>query len=103
MLQMAKASTKRPGWEFEEGAELAPGRTILSLLGGGSRYEAYLVWDDRLFTMLVAKVLRPDQVEDERALRDITLEAKALERLQHPVLVRGFGAILEGPHPHVAM
>jgi serine/threonine protein kinase len=103
MTAMAKAGTERPGWEFEEGAELAPGRTTLKLLGGGSRYEAYLVWDDRLFAMLVAKVLRPDQTEDDRARRDLALEAESLERLRHPVLVRGFGAVLDGPHPHVAM
>jgi serine/threonine protein kinase len=103
MTALATRGERYGSWEFEEGAELAPGRTILRLLGGGSRYEAYLVWDERLFTMLVAKVLRPDQVEEERAIRDITLEAEALERLQHPVLVRGFGAVLDGPHPHVAM
>lgn len=103
MPAVAKPKKDYPGWEFDEGAELAPGRTVLRLLGGGSRYEAYLVWDDRLFAMLVAKVLRPDQVDSERAMRDLALEAESLERLRHPVLVRGFGAVLDGPHPHVAM
>jgi len=28
-------------------------------------------------------------------------EAEALERLSHPVLLRGFDAVLEGPYPHV--
>jgi serine/threonine protein kinase len=97
----AVASVERESWEFEEGAELAPGRSILKSLGGGSRYEVFLVWDERLFTPMVAKVLRPEQVEDERAVRDLRLEAEALERLAHPVLVRGFGTVLDGPHPHV--
>ena len=90
-------------WGFEEGAELAPGRTVLKPIGGGSRYEVFLVWDERLFTPVAAKVLRPDQVEDEKALRDLRREADALERLRHPVLIRGFGAVLDGPHPHVVV
>jgi serine/threonine protein kinase len=88
-------------WGFEEGDELAPGRSVLRALGGGNRFEVMLVWDDRLFAIMVAKVLRPDQVDSSRALQELREEAEALERLAHPVLVRGFDAVLEGPHPHV--
>jgi serine/threonine protein kinase len=88
-------------WELEEGAKIAPGRTVLKTLGGGKRYEVHLVWDDRLFAVMVAKMLRPDQVEDERALRELRGEAEALGRLAHPVVVRGFDAVLDGPHPHL--
>jgi eukaryotic-like serine/threonine-protein kinase len=95
------ATPRHATWEFAEGDEIAPGRTILRTLGGGSRYEVQLVWDDRLFAVMVAKVLRPDQVEDPVALRDLRKEAEALARLAHPVLVRGFGAVLDGPYPHV--
>jgi eukaryotic-like serine/threonine-protein kinase len=91
----------RSSWAFDEGAPIAPGRTVLREIGGGSRYEALLVWDDRLFAILVAKVLRPDQAEDEHALRELRREAEALERLAHPVIVRGFDAVLDGPHPHL--
>ena len=38
------------------GDEIAPGRSVLKLLGGGNRYEAYLVWDERCFAVMVAKV-----------------------------------------------
>jgi serine/threonine protein kinase len=93
--------SERPSWEFEEGASIASERTVLKRLGGGTRYEVYLVWDEVLFAICVAKILRPDQVEDERALRDLGREAKILERLAHPVIVRGFDAVLEGPHPHL--
>jgi serine/threonine protein kinase len=92
---------KRPSWEFEEGASIAEERTVLRRLGGGSRYEVYLVWDDYLFSLGVAKILRPDQVEDEHALRDLRREAEVLDTLTHPVIVRGFDAVLEGPHPHL--
>src|SRR3954469_14751647 len=88
-------------WRLEEGAEIAPGRTVLKLLGGGHLYEVYLVWDERLFAIMVAKLLRPDEVEDEHALRALRREAEALDRLAHPVLLRGFGAVLDGPYPHV--
>jgi eukaryotic-like serine/threonine-protein kinase len=88
-------------WAFAEGDAIAPGRTVLRHLGGGSRYEVHLVWDDRRFAVMVAKVLRPDQTEDPVALRDLRKEVEALQRLAHPVIVRGFDAVLDGPHPHV--
>jgi eukaryotic-like serine/threonine-protein kinase len=90
-----------PSWAFAEGAPIAPGRTVLKGIGGGSRYEALLVWDERLFAIMVAKVLRPDKAEDGHALRELRREAEALERLAHPVIVRGFDAVLDGPHPHL--
>jgi eukaryotic-like serine/threonine-protein kinase len=88
-------------WGLDEGDELAPGRTVVKPIGGGNRYEVFLVWDERLFSLAVAKVLRPDQADDERALRDLGEEARVLERLAHPVLIRSFGATLEGERPQV--
>ena len=88
-------------WEFEEGQELHPGRIVLKPIGGGNRYEVCLVWDERLYALGVAKVLRPDQAEDPKALRDLGREAEALNALAHPTLVRSFDAVLEGPRPHV--
>jgi serine/threonine protein kinase len=88
-------------WEFNEGEEIHPGRAVLKTIGGGNRYEVCLVWDEGLFALAVAKVLRPDQASEEKALRDLDLEADALGSLAHPTLVRCFDAILDGPHPHV--
>lgn len=92
---------ERASWEFGEGEAIVPGRVALKPLGGGSRYEVYLVWDEQLFSLAVAKVLRPDQADDERALRELGEEAEMLGRLAHPVIVRGFGAVLDGIRPHV--
>jgi serine/threonine protein kinase len=92
---------KRDSWELEPGAAIADGRTVVKALGGGSRYEVYLVWDDRLFALVVAKVLRPSASADERGRYELTREAEMLERLAHPVIVRGFGAVLDGSYPHV--
>jgi serine/threonine protein kinase len=91
----------RASWELAEGDEIAQGRSVIRLLGGGRRYETYLVWDEGMLAPLVAKLIRPDQVEDESALRALGREADALAALAHPVLVRGFDAVLDPPHPHV--
>jgi eukaryotic-like serine/threonine-protein kinase len=88
-------------WEFEEGEEIHPGRVVLKPIGGGSRYEVFLVWDDSLYALGVAKLLRPDQASDEKALRDLGREVEVLEALSHPSLVRAFDAVLDGPRPHV--
>jgi len=93
----------RRSWGFEPGEELSPGRRVLKHLGGGERYEAHVAWDERLHVLVVAKVLRPHLVEDPRARAAIAAEAAALERLQHPVLVRSFGAFLEGGRPHLVL
>jgi serine/threonine protein kinase len=90
-------------WEFEEGAELVPGRSVVRSLGGGHRFEVFLVWDDSLYALGVAKVLRPHLVDRERALEDLRAEAEVLDRLAHPVIVRGFDAVLDGPRPHLLL
>jgi len=93
--------SEHASWGFEEGAEIVPGRVVLKTIGGGNRYEVCLVWDESLFSLGVAKLLRPDQAGDEKALRDLAREVAVLDSLAHPVLVRSFGAVLDGPHPHV--
>lgn len=90
-------------WGFEEGAELAPERFAVRLLGGGERYESYLAWDERLLSLVVVKVLRPHLVEDRHALKGLAAEARMLRRLSHPVLVRSFDAVLDGPRPQVVL
>jgi serine/threonine protein kinase len=93
--------TERASWEFGEGEEIVAGRHALKGIGGGSRYEVFLVWDATLFSLAVAKVLRPDVAEDERALRELGEEAEVLGRTAHPVIVRGFDSVLEPPRPHL--
>ena len=93
----------RPTWGLSEGDEIAPGRSVLRRIGGGRRYEAMLVWDQHRLAVLVAKVLRPDQARDAAALQDLAHEAALLERLAHPVVVRSFGAVTEGPFPHLVL
>jgi eukaryotic-like serine/threonine-protein kinase len=93
--------SEHASWEFEEGEEIQPGRVVLKPIGGGNRYEVCLVWDEALYALGVAKVLRPDQAASERALEELAREAEALEALAHPSLVRGFDAVLDGERPHL--
>ena len=90
-------------WQLTEGDEIAPGLLAMSRLGGGRAYEAYLAWSERLHVHVVAKVVRPDQVEDPSTLRGLRREVAMLDRLDHPVVVRAFGAVLDGPRPHVVL
>src|ERR687896_1499251 len=98
---MPSAVADKQTWGLAEGDGIAPGRSVLKPIGGGHRYQVYLVWDHKLFAVMVAKVLRPDIAADESAIRGLRRESEALDRLAHPVLMRGFGADLDGPYPHV--
>ncbi|MEO8092807.1 MAG: serine/threonine-protein kinase [bacterium] len=96
-----EAERGKSSWKLGAGDEIVPGRTVVKGVGGGSRYEVFLVWDEDLYSLAIAKVIRPDQAEGERALRELGEEAELLERLAHPVIVRGFDALIEGPRPHL--
>jgi serine/threonine protein kinase len=98
-----RAHRPRPTWGLVEGDAIAPGRTVLRRIGSGRRYEAMLVWDEHRLAVLVAKVLRPDQAEDPAAMRDLVREGGLLERIAHPVVVRGFGVAADGPFPHLVL
>src|SRR3954465_10995371 len=94
---------ERPTWGLQEGDEIAPGRSLLRRIGSGRRYEAMLVWDEHRLAVLVANVLRPHQAGAPLALAALEREAALLERLAHPVVVRGFGAVLDGRFPHLVL
>jgi eukaryotic-like serine/threonine-protein kinase len=90
-------------WGFAEGDEIGPGRQAVRLLGGGHRYEAWLAWDERLRSLVVVKLLRPDQADDPAARRVLEAEARMLGRLAHPLLVRSFGAQPAGERPQLVL
>src|SRR6185503_15224791 len=98
-----RAHRPRPTWGLVEGDAIAPGRTVLRRIGGGKRYEVFLVWDEHRLAVLVAKVLRPDQADDEHALRELVREGDLLARIAHPVVVRGFDTEAGGPFPHLLL
>jgi serine/threonine protein kinase len=95
--------TTAPRWDLSEGEEIAANRFALGLLGGGHKYEAYLAWDETMQSIVVAKLLRPHLVEDEASLRTLAAEAVAVTSLNHPVLLRCFGVVSDGPKPHLVL
>lgn len=97
------SSSDKQGWNFEEGDEIIPGRYALKKLGGGSAYEAYIAYDDAMGTIVVAKMLRPDKVDDQGHIRALQREAEILGQLSHPVVVRAFDLVDEGERPHLIL
>src|SRR5919199_2091661 len=100
---MSVVMAEKLSWEFPRGHRIAPGRAALKALGGGSRCQVYLVWDEPRRRLMVAKVLRRDLVANDRAVRALQRELNALEALSHPVLVRAAGACFDGLYPHLLL
>jgi serine/threonine-protein kinase len=102
---MAVATIERPGttWDLNEGEEIVPGLTALQLLGGGTRYEAYLAFDERLHHVTVVKVLRPERVADESAIRGLRGEAEVLGSLNHPAIARLLRDGTDEERPHIVL
>lgn len=88
-------------WEFRQGDEIVPGRYALKLLGDGRLCEVYLAWDEGLYCLVVAKVVRPHLVDHPRTRRRLVREIEALNLLSHPMIPRCFQAVLDGERPHL--
>lgn len=96
-------SDLRRAWELGAGDEIAPGLLAQQLLGGGSRYEAYLAFDERLHHLVVVKVLRPDRIGDEAARSGLRAEAEVLAAVNHPAIARMLRAGLDDERPHLVL
>ncbi|MGH2693249.1 MAG: serine/threonine-protein kinase [Actinomycetota bacterium] len=94
---------ERSTWKFSEGDEIGPDRYALRRLGGGKQYEVYLAWDEDLYALVVAKLVRPHLATEPGALRSLAREAEVVGGLNHPVIVRIFGATLDGERPQLAL
>ena len=93
----------RESWGLAGGDQIVPGRFALKAIGGGWDYEVFLAWDEHLHSLVVAKLVRRHLVRDEHTLRSLAREADLLDRLAHPVIVRGFGSVLAGDRPHLLL
>jgi len=67
-----------------------------SFLGRGGMAEVYKVWDSHRNAWMAMKVLHEDLALDNVFLRRFKREAKTLEHLQHPNIVRFYGLEQEG-------
>ena len=102
-LQVSVTDENDSSWGFAEGEDIVPGRYAVKFLGGGTRYEAYLAHDEELLALVVVKILRPSRVKDDGARRGLAAEERVLRDLDHPVIARGFGAVLDGERPHLVL
>lgn len=91
------------GWGLREGDAITEDLLAVRRLGGGATYEAYLAFDEVTWGPVVAKLVRPDLVEDASSLRGLRREAAALAAVNHPVVVRALRWTDEGPRPHLVL
>jgi serine/threonine protein kinase len=82
---------------------IAPGLTAVKPVGGGTVYEAWLAFDERLHAPVVVKVMRPDQVGDASAHEGLLREVEMLSRLNHPGIARLFAYDDEAPRPYLVL
>jgi serine/threonine protein kinase len=83
---------------YREGNELAAGYRVVSHLSRGRTLDAYAVWSDERDCLCVAKVVRPDRLEDASARRRLRAEGRLVRRLTHPHIVRAYDLIAR-PQP----
>jgi eukaryotic-like serine/threonine-protein kinase len=100
---MASMGDDGDSWRLAEGEALTPELTVISKLGGGAAYEAFLAFDEITYTAVVVKVVRPAQVTDEVTLRGLRREVETLERVNHPALVRALRSSADGDRPHLVL
>ncbi len=94
------------GWSPEEIARLRrteggrvpeiPGYRLQGSLGTGGTADVYKAHELRTGRTLALKVLRPECARERRTLKAFVDEARLLERLDHPGLVRGYGPAKSG-------
>jgi eukaryotic-like serine/threonine-protein kinase len=84
------------------GERLAPGLTVIEHLSRTRRLDTFEVWSHQRACSCVAKTLRPDRRDDDRARRALEHEGRLLLELTHPHIVRGYELRLE-PDPIVVM
>ncbi len=68
-----------------------PGYEIQARLGTGGTADVFRAVERKTGRTLALKVLRPDKARHEPTRKAFIAEAKLLQRLEHPGLVRGFG------------
>jgi serine/threonine protein kinase len=85
-----------------QGELLAPGYAVVAHLNRGRALDVYDVWSEERACRCVAKVLRPDRIEDRRVRGSLLREGRILKRLTHPHIVRAYET-LEEPQPVVIL
>lgn len=103
MTTEGELQVQHTSWNLRPGMEVVPHCTVRSRLGGGTSYEVYDAVDDRLFTPIVVKVLRPHLKADPGALSQLRREIKLVEHMRHPLIVRCMHHDAHGVRPYLAL
>jgi serine/threonine protein kinase len=77
------------------GAYIAPGYRVIEHLSRTRRLDTFEVWSEERACSCVAKALRPDRRDDERARAALEQEGRLLAALTHPHIVRGYELLTE--------
>ncbi|MEV7396812.1 serine/threonine-protein kinase [Aeromicrobium sp. NPDC092404] len=88
-------------WGLAGGDAIAPGLTAVKAVGGGTVYEAWLAFDERLYAPVIAKIVRPRQVASGRS--ELEREVEMLRRVNHPGIARLFAYDDEGERPYLVL
>ena len=79
-----------------------PGYEVLEHLKRTQVLDVYDVWSEERRARCVIKTLRPDRLDDQRARRALAREARVLQSLTHPHIVRCYEWIAR-PRPVVVL
>lgn len=90
-------------WGLAGGDAIAPGLTAVKPVGGGTVYEAWLAFDERMYAPVIVKVVRPGQTAIESARTGLVREVEMLSRLNHPGIARLFAYDDEGERPYLVL
>ena len=92
---------ERVGWSTDEIARLRrtragevpeiPGYEILGTLGSGGTSDVFRAREKKTDRILALKVLNAASTRDEETRKSFVEEARLLEKLDHPGLVKGYG------------
>lgn len=87
---------------LEPGSELLLHYRIVSHLRRGHDLDVYDVWSEVRSCRVIAKIVRPDQVDKPGVASRLLHEGRLLKRLSHPHIVRGY-EVHDGPAVAVIM
>jgi serine/threonine protein kinase len=83
---------------LEPGSALAPGYEVIEHMSRGNSLDVYDAWSGERECRCVAKLLRPDRAADTRPRRRLLREARLLQELSHPHIVRAY-ELVRSPQP----